>query len=239
MKLPILIGPQKKISWGKFINAGQTCVAPDYLLVHEKVKDRLVKAIEQQVAKVYGPNPQKCPDYPRIINETRFNTLINYLDDDARVLVGGIHDRDDLYIAPTLVETANTEHKLWQEEIFGPILPVKTYQSLEELESIIDLNPYPLAFYLFTSNRQMERCLTERVRFGGGCINNAVVHLGNPNLPFGGVGYSGMGQYHGYEGFRTFTRPKSIMKSATWFDAPLWYPPVKSWYLSFLRKLMK
>ncbi len=228
----------KKICWGKFINAGQTCVAPDYVLVHEKVKDKLVMAIKLQIEKMYGSNPQQSPDYPRIINQKRFQSLIGLLE-DAEIIAGGNHDEADLFIAPTLVVANDMGHALWHEEIFGPILLIKTYKEVEELIETIHLNPYPLALYLFTNNKPTEQFLTQRVRFGGACINNTIIYLANPDLPFGGVGFSGIGQYHGYEGFRTFTRPKSIMKSGTWFDTPVWYPPVKDWYIKALRILMK
>jgi len=228
----------KKIAWGKFINAGQTCVAPDYLLVHESVKDKLVAALAKQLGAMYGSNPQDSPDYPRIINQRRFNTLKGYFE-DVNILFGGRHDENDLFIAPTLVEAPGEDHALWHEEIFGPILPIRTYQTKEDVLKVIANNPYPLALYLFTGSRQAERFFMERVRFGGACINNTVIHLGNPDLPFGGVGYSGMGQYHGHEGFRTFTRQKSIFKSPTWGDAPLWYPPVKKWYIDVLKKLLR
>lgn len=228
----------KKIAWGKFINAGQTCVAPDYVLVHESVKDKLVAALKQQIDTMYGTQPQNSPDYPRIINQRRFRTLTAYLD-DVKLLHGGQHDESDLYIAPTIVEAPGEDHALWHEEIFGPLLLIRTYQTREEVLGVISMNPYPLAFYLFTGSRDTEKFYEEKVRFGGGCINNTLVHLANLNLPFGGTGYSGMGQYHGYAGFQTFTRPKSILKSPTWGDAPLWYPPVKSWYISLLKKLLR
>lgn len=229
----------KKIAWGKFINAGQTCVAPDYLLVHASVKEKLVAALKSRITAMYGIHPQQSPDYPRIINQRRLKTLIGYLDEKVEILAGGQYDENDLYMAPTFVEVEDLEHPIWHEEIFGPILPVRTYENPNELHEIISVNPYPLAFYLFTSNRHLERELTEKIRFGGGCINNTLIHLGNPDLPFGGAGNSGMGQYHGIEGFRTFTRPKSIMKSPTFMDAPLWYPPVKNWYLKILKLLLK
>jgi aldehyde dehydrogenase (NAD+) len=228
----------KKIAWGKFLNAGQTCVAPDYVLVHESVKDKLVKALVGQIEKMYGPTSQQSPDYPRIINQRRLRKLAEYLY-DVKIIHGGQYDEKDLYMAPTLVEAPDDGHALWHEEIFGPILPIRTYQAKEEALQMMGLNPYPLAFYLFTGSAAAERYFTERVRFGGACINNVLIHLVNPDLPFGGVGYSGMGQYHGQEGFRTFTRPKSIAKSSTWVDAPLWYPPVKSWYLNMLKKLLR
>lgn len=229
----------KKIAWGKFVNAGQTCVAPDYVLVHESIYEKFSKALIAQIEKMYGTDPQKSPDYPRIINHRRQQTLIGYLTNEVNILYGGHHKNSDLYLSPTLVEVQNSEHPLWQDEIFGPILPIKKYKHAEELFETIQANPYPLAFYVFTNSKKMEQTLTENIRFGGGCINNTLIHLGNPNLPFGGVGYSGMGQYHGIEGFNTFTRPKSIMKSATFVDTPVWYPPVKNWYLSLVRRLMK
>ncbi len=228
----------KKIAWSKFINAGQTCVAPDYVLVHESVKDALIAGIKKQIDAMYGSNPQQSPDYPRIINHKRFDTVVKYLD-TGNILAGGHHNRSDKYIAPTLLETDGMDHPVWREEIFGPVLLIRSYQTPEEALEIIARNPYPLAFYLYTSSSASERFYTERVRFGGGCINNGLIHLGNNDLPFGGVGYSGMGQYHGKAGFETFTRPKSILKSATWFDTPVWYPPVKSWYIKALRFLMK
>jgi aldehyde dehydrogenase (NAD+) len=229
----------KKICWGKFINAGQTCVAPDYVLVHEKVKDKLIACINNQLKKMYGDDALQSPDYPRIINERRLRTLAGYLDEQVNVISGGRINTDELFMEPTLVEVFDQDHPLWHEEIFGPILLMRSYKDTSELFDIINVNPYPLAFYLFTTNKQLERELATKVRFGGGCINNTLIHLGNNDLPFGGVGYSGMGQYHGYEGFRTFTRPKSIMKSSTWIDTPVWYPPVKGWYLKALRRLMK
>jgi aldehyde dehydrogenase (NAD+) len=228
----------KKITWGKFLNAGQTCVAPDYILVHESVKDKLVEGIIQQIEKMYGENQQQSADYLRIINKRRLNTLVGYLD-GVNILYGGQYDEADLFFAPTIAEVNDMDHPLWHEEIFGPILLIKTYKKLEEIFEHISINPYPLALYLFTTNKQTEARVTEGIRFGGGCINNTIIHLANTNLPFGGVGFSGMGQYHGYEGFRTFTRSKSIMKSGSWFDTPVWYPPVKDWYIKALRTLMK
>lgn len=228
----------KKIAWGKFINAGQTCVEPDYVLVHESVKEKLVAALKLQLQKMYGENPAESADYPRIINQRRFRTLAGFLN-DVDVLHGGKHNESELFFAPTLVSADAEDHPLWHEEIFGPILPIRTFSTREDVLQIIDQNPYPLALYLFSSDKNAERFFTERVRFGGGCINNTIIHLGNHDLPFGGVGYSGMGQYHGHEGFRTFSRPKSIMKSATRFDTPVWYPPVKEWYITALRKLLR
>jgi aldehyde dehydrogenase (NAD+) len=228
----------KKIAWSKFINAGQTCVAPDYVLVHDSVKQALIKAIQTRITDMFGSNPQQSPDYPRIINHKRFDTLAAYLT-SGQVLAGGQQDREDKFIGPTLLENNDSDSPVWQEEIFGPILLIRSYNTPEEAMQIINENPYPLAFYLYTSSKASERYFTERLRFGGACINNGLIHLGNNDLPFGGVGFSGMGQYHGKAGFETFTRPKSILKSYTWFDTPVWYAPVKDGYMKALRLLMR
>jgi len=216
----------RKVAWSKLINAGQTCVAPDYVLVHEEVKDKFVSLLKEQIVKMYGEDPQKSPDYPRLINKRRYQALTKYLE-DAKVLHGGRTDESDLYIEPTVIEGVQQYDPVMQEEIFGPILPVLTYRDHSEVLDYIAWNPYPLALYVFTNSRETERFYIENVRFGGGCVNNGLVHLGNPDLPFGGVGYSGMGQYHGKDGFDTFTRAKAVMRSPTWFDAPLWYAPFK------------
>ncbi len=228
----------KKIVWSKFINAGQTCIAPDYVMVHHSKKQALVDAMKQQLNSMYGSNAQESEDFPRIINHKRFETLTSYLK-DCEILHGGNHDRSDLFIEPTFIVAENKNHPLWNEEIFGPILLIQSYKTIEEVMDTININPYPLALYLYTKSKASENFFMKRIRFGGASINNGILHVGNHDLPFGGVGYSGMGQYHGVEGFNTFTRKKSILKSATWFDTPVWYPPVKSWYLKALRLLMK
>jgi len=228
----------RKIAWSKFINAGQTCVAPDYLLVHHSIKEKLAAALQKQVAAMYGVNPQASPDYPRIINRRQHNRLTGYLG-QASLLWGGNADATDLYIEPTLLEVSEMNNPLWKEEIFGPLLLIKTFDNINEVPAIIEHNPYPLALYLYTCSKANEQFITHSVRFGGGCINNGLIHLGNNNLPFGGVGYSGMGQYHGEEGFRTFTRKRSMLKSKTWFDTPVWYPPVKKWYVEVLKRMLK
>lgn len=216
----------RKIAWSKLINAGQTCVAPDYVLVHEEVKEKFIAKLKEQIVKMYGEDPQKSPDFPRLINRRRFQVLSGYLK-SGKVIHGGRTDESDLYIEPTLIEGARAEDAIMQEEIFGPILPLFTYRENQEVLDWIAKNPYPLSLYVYTNSRQTEKFFIENVRFGGGCVNNGLVHLGNPDLPFGGVGYSGMGQYHGKDGFDTFTRPKSVMRTPTWFDAPLWYAPFK------------
>ena len=227
----------RKVAWSKLINAGQTCVAPDYLLVHEQVKEVFLEKLKSAFQKMLGDQPQLSPDFGRMINKKRFQAVSKYLS-EGKIVHGGESDEADLYIAPTILEGVKITDAVMQEEIFGPVLPVITYSRNEEVLDWIEKNPYPLALYVFTSNRSTEKFFMEKVRFGGGCINNAVIHLGNPDIPFGGVGTSGIGQYHGKQGFDTFTRPKSIMKTPTWFDAPLWYAPYKN-HVKWIKLLFK
>jgi len=217
----------KKIAWAKTLNAGQTCVAPDYVLVHQSVKTAFVQKLKAAFDKLYAGKPAESADYGRIINAKRLTTLKSFLS-QGQVVYGGQVIEDQLFMAPTIMEDVVANSPLMTEEVFGPLLPVFTYATNEEVVDWVAKNPYPLSLYVYTQSGATAKFFTERIRFGGGCINNSVIHLGNPSMPFGGAGYSGMGQYHGYEGFRTFTRSKSVMASGTWFDAPLWYPPYKN-----------
>ncbi len=216
----------KRITWGKFTNAGQTCVAPDYILVHESRKHELVKGINKSIQSFFGDDPQDSPDYGRIINERRFDKLESYLP-QGKVITGGKVNRTDLYFAPTIMEEVNTEAPVMKEEIFGPILPVFTYNKHEEAFKMIDDNPNPLSLYFFGNNNKIADEYIDKVQFGGGCINNTLVHLGNSELPFGGVGHSGVGAYHGKFSFDTFTRMKSVLKTSTLIDPSVKYPPYK------------
>ncbi|CAL1521401.1 aldehyde dehydrogenase [Chitinophaga sp. MM2321] len=227
----------KRIIWGKFWNAGQTCVAPDYLLVHHKVKDALVAALKETIVSFFGEDPAASKDYARMINTRRFDTVSAYLD-EGQILHGGQTDRDNLYIAPTLLDDVEWSDPVMQEEIFGPVLPILTFTELPQAIQAIRQHPYPLALYVFTKSKKTEKMLIEQVRFGGGCINNALVHLTNPELPFGGAGYSGMGQYHGRYSFDTFTHQKGMLKTGTWLDVPVKYPPFKN-KLKMLKLIMK
>ncbi len=227
----------KRIVWGKFVNAGQTCVAPDYLLVHEQVKDKLVLLMKGVINTFYGENPKTSGDYPRIISRKNFDRLNLFLDQGKKI-IGGESDADELYIAPTLLDDISWDDKVMQDEIFGPILPVLTFTDLEEMIHKINGRPRPLSLYYFSRNKKKQQRIVEAINFGGGCINDTLVHLGNPNLPFGGVGDSGMGAYHGKASFDTFTQQKSIMKKATWIDVPLRYPPYKG-KLGVVRKIIK
>jgi aldehyde dehydrogenase (NAD+) len=230
-KSPCIIEPDarldyaaRKVAWSKLINAGQTCVAPDYVLVHESVREAFVEKLKSSFRNMLGDQPQQSPDFGRLINRKRYEAVWRLMQ-HGEITYGGESDADDLYIAPTILERVSPEHPVMQEEIFGPVLPVISYRSREEVLQWIERNPYPLALYVYTSRRDTSDFYIRNVRFGGGCVNNGVIHLGNPDIPFGGVGYSGLGQYHGKYGFDTFTRPKSVLTSRTWFDVPLWYAP--------------
>ncbi|MCU0381506.1 MAG: aldehyde dehydrogenase [Chitinophagaceae bacterium] len=226
----------RKVAWSKLMNAGQTCVAPDYLLVHEDIKDVFIDKLKQSFDKMLGPDPQRSEDFGRMINRNRFDTVARYLR-QGKIIYGGHTDADDLFIAPTILEGVSIDDPVMQEEIFGPVLPVIGYRTKEEVLKWIEANPYPLALYVYSSSKATADFFVHNLRFGGGCINNGVIHLGNTDIPFGGVGTSGIGQYNGKFGFDTFTRPKSVMYSPTWFDAPLWYAPHGGNSVKLLRKL--
>jgi len=216
----------KRIVLGKFLNTGQTCVAPDYVLVHAAVKDKLVEALKTTIRQFYGEDAAASYDYGRIINARRFDKLVSYLD-QGRVLYGGQYNKEKLFIAPTLVEQAAADSPLMTEEIFGPILPVVSFRTAEEARHIVERHPNPLAFYLFTASAKKEQEWISAISFGGGCINNTAWYFTNHYIPFGGVGGSGMGAYHGKYGFDTFTRLKPVMKTPNWFDPSFKYPPFK------------
>jgi len=227
----------RRIVLGKFINAGQTCVAPDYLLVHADVRDRLIRAMQETIVSFYGARPEESNDYAKIIHEKRFDTLVGYLS-EGKIVTGGRHDRQRLFIEPTLMEDVSPESPLMREEIFGPILPVFTYSDMEEALAIVRRHPDPLAFYLFTRDSGRQRTWMEQFSFGGGCINNTVWHFANHYLPFGGVGYSGMGAYHGKSTFDVFTHAKPVMQTPVWIDPSIKYPPYAGklkWFRFFFR----
>jgi aldehyde dehydrogenase (NAD+) len=227
----------KRIIWGKYWNAGQTCIAPDYVLVHQKVKDELIAAMKKAIVKFWGENPAQSPDYARIINAKRFRVLRNYLQ-QGNLLHGGATDESTLFIAPTLLDNVDWNSSVMQEEIFGPVLPIITFNKLEDALQLIRQQPYPLSLYIFTKRAKTEKILLEQLRFGGGCINNTLIHFTNTELPFGGVGYSGMGRYHGKYSFDTFTHAKSMMKTGNWLDVPVKYPPYKN-KLQMMKMVMK
>lgn len=216
----------RRIAVGKFTNAGQMCVCPDYLLVHEKVKAKLIRKIKESVDKFYTSDPSSAYGYGKIINEKRFDRLVSFLS-QGNIIHGGKHDRSQLYIEPTIIEEVPLDSPLMTEEIFGPILPVFTFNTREEVLKIIAGNPNPLSFYVFTSSRAKEEEWLQSVQFGTGCVNNTAWQFSNHHLPFGGVGQSGLGAYHGKHSFDVFTHKKAVMKTPTWFDPSVKYPPLK------------
>ena len=226
----------RRIVWAKTINAGQTCVAPDYLLVDAAVHDGLVARMKAALRDFYGEDPRTSPDYGRIVNERHFQRLVDLIE-PAKVAHGGEHDANERYIAPTLLTDVTMGDKVMADEIFGPILPMLRIASLDEAIETIAERPNPLALYLFTGDRDDEHKVVERVSFGGGCINNALVHLGDPDLPFGGVGESGMGAYHGRWSFETFSHRKAVMKTANFLDPSIKYPPYEG-KLGLMRRMI-
>lgn len=228
----------KKITWGKYYNMGQTCVAPDYVIVHESKKEELILNLKKYIKKFYGADPQNSKDLGRIVNEKRFNKL-NELMKDGKIVEGGYSNRDNLYISPTILDDINTQDNVMKEEIFGPILAILSYKDKKEILDIVEENPYPLALYLFTKDKYMEDFILENIQFGGGCINDVISHLINPKLPFGGIGYSGMGHYHSIYTFETFSHMKSIYKAGDIFSPDLKYPPYTERNLNLAKKFLK
>ncbi len=216
----------KRIAMTKFSNAGQMCVAPDYVLVQESKKDELITALKKNILGFFGDKPEDSYNYGKIINEKQFDRLVNYLQ-GANIVYGGRNDKTKLFIEPTIIDKVDMGSAVMKDEIFGPILPVISFTTKEEALKIIEQNKNPLAFYVFTSSGAKEKDWLTSVAFGGGCVNNASWHLTNHHLPFGGRGYSGMGNYHGKTSFDTFSHKKAVMKTPTWFDPAIKYPPFK------------
>ncbi|MFY7672066.1 aldehyde dehydrogenase [Tenacibaculum sp. MEBiC06402] len=227
----------KRIVWGKCINGGQTCIAPDYLLIHKKSKDKFVTAFKEEIKKAYGENPAESQDFPRIVNERNFDRLSKMLVNES-FLVGGDTNREDRYIAPTLLDEPSLDSEVMKGEIFGPILPVLSYETTDDLEAVISKYDKPLAFYVFTGKNSFAKQLIQKYSFGGGTINDTTVHFANDNLPFGGVGESGIGGYHGKKTFDTFSHKKGVVKRGTWLDVPTRYAPYKG-KLKQLKTLLK
>ena len=216
----------KRIAFAKFSNAGQMCVAPDYVLVHHSKKQELIEAFKETLPLFFGADAATSYEYGRIINEKQFDRLSGYLQ-QGKIVCGGKLNRHKLYIEPTIMEDVLLDAALMKEEIFGPILPIIGFNSTKEAKTIIANNPNPLAFYVFTSDKAKANDWLTSVPFGGGCVNNTALHLTNHNLPFGGRGFSGSGQYHGKYSFETFSHKKAVMKTPTWFDPAIKYPPFK------------
>lgn len=227
----------RRIVWGKIINAGQTCVAPDYILVHHKMKDTFVKLLIQEIEKALGTNPEESSDFARIINLKNWQRQLSLLENQT-ILFGGQSNRETLYLAPTLLDEPDMDSLVMKEEIFGPILPILSYQSKSDIEKIISSFEKPLSLYLFSQNKSFIDEVLQKYSFGGGCINDTVIHLANNRLPFGGVGNSGMGAYHGKLSFDIFSHKKAIVKKGTWPDLPMRYAPYKG-KLKTIQKVLK
>ena len=227
----------RRIALTKFSNAGQMCVAPDYVLVHHSKKAALVEALQQTIRQFFSEDPSTSSSYGRIINEKQFYRLLKYLD-HGKVVYGGRYDATTHYIEPTLLTDVDVDTAVMGDEIFGPLLPVLSFDTFEQARAIINRNPAPLAFYVFTQSKELEQQWLQGIPFGGGCVNNASWHLTNPRLPFGGRDSSGIGAYHGAHSFDVFSHQKAIMKTPTWFDPSIKYPPFKG-KLKLFKKLIK
>lgn len=214
----------RRIVFGKYLNCGQTCIAPDYVLCHQDVHDQFVRLLREEAEKMYGLEPLKNNDYGKMINRKHFDRVCGLIDPN-KVVWGGQSDAETLRIAPTILDNVTPEDAVMQEEIFGPVLPILTVQTTDEAFHFIANRPHPLALYLFTNSRSVRKQFTTGLQYGGGCVNDTIIHIATTNLPFGGVGNSGMGNYHGHHSFRTFTHDKSVVRRFAWPDVPLRYQP--------------
>ncbi|WP_420552435.1 aldehyde dehydrogenase [Tenacibaculum aiptasiae] len=227
----------KRLVWGKFINGGQTCIAPDYLLIHKSVKDKFTTHFKEELIKAYGENPQKSDDYPRIVNTRNFDRLALMLDNE-NFIIGGQTDREDRYIAPTIIDEPSIDSEVMKGEIFGPIFPLISYENEEDIAKTLANYDKPLALYVFTTRTRFAKKIIATYSFGGGTINDTTVHFANHRLPFGGVGESGIGGYHGKQTFDTFSHNKGVVTRGNWLDIPTRYAPYKG-KLKQLKSLMK
>jgi len=227
----------KRITWSKFYNAGQTCVAPDYLLVQKEVKEKLLKKIKFFITEFYGKEPSESPDYPRIINALNVERLEGLMR-SGNIISGGDTNTSENYVAPTLIDNVKPGDLIMQEEIFGPVLPVIEYNNIDEIFPLINNNPKPLSLYIFSKSRKLQKYILNRTSSGNGAINDAVIQFGNPYLPYGGVGESGMGRYHGKSTFDTFSNFRAIMKKSNLFDIPFRYPPYTKWKTKIVKKFL-
>ena len=227
----------RRILWGKTVNSGQTCVAPDYVLAHRSILEPLAQEMKKCIDRFFGEHPLANSEFPRMVNGKHFERVVGYLK-DGRVFAGGGHDGATQKIEPTILLDVRPDSPVMEEEIFGPVLPVLPFDTMDDVAKFINGRPKPLAFYLFTTDRDTEREMLRRVSSGGCCVNDTIMHLSAPSLPFGGVGDSGMGQYHGRWGFDTFTHWRGVMRKANWMDLKLRYPPYGD-KLNLFRKFQK
>lgn len=239
----------RRIVWGKYLNCGQTCVAPDYILCESSVKEALLSAIEKEITRQFGPDPLADPDYGKIINRKHYERLMGLLpsaDTDpagknstCKIYCGGDAEAEELRIAPTVLTDVSWDDPVMQEEIFGPILPVLTFDKLSEAIATVNFHPHPLALYFFSEDRSAQKRVLKHCQFGGGCINDTIIHLATSEMPFGGVGESGMGAYHGKAGFENFSHYRSIVDKKTWIDVPMRYQPFTRINNALLRAFLR
>lgn len=228
----------KRLAFGKYLNLGQTCVAPDYLLIDKDIKDEFLQIFKGTVQKMYGKNPLENQNYGKMINEKHYSRVMGLIDRE-KVVLGGRGRDNELRIEPTVLDNVTENDAVMQEEIFGPVLPVLTYDKLDEVVEFIETHPHPLALYIFSNDKKVQKLFTEKLAFGGGCINDTVLHLATSQMGFGGVGNSGMGAYHGMKSFQTFTHEKSILKKYNWIDMPMRYQPYRKMYDKMVRIFLR
>lgn len=227
----------KRIVWGKFVNAGQTCIAPDYILISEKIKSKFIDYLKTEIISAYGEEPENSEDFARIINEKNWNRLTAMLTNE-KIIIGGKTNPLTLYISPTVIDEPNLDSLVMKDEIFGPILPILSYKTDDDIQNSISRYEKPLSLYIFSNNKSFAKKIIQNYSFGGGCVNDTVVHFSNKRLPFGGVGHSGIGAYHGKLSFDNFTHQKAIVNKANWLDIPARYAPYKG-KLNSIKRLIK
>ena len=228
----------KRLVFGKLLNCGQTCVAPDYLLVERSIKEEFLGYVRKWITAMYGENALENDGYVKMINRKHFDRVCGLID-QSKVIIGGGSDSTTLKIQPTVMDNVTPDDAVMQEEIFGPLLPVLTFDTIEEAEDFVRDRPHPLALYLFTESKAVKERFLRRVSYGGGCINDTIIHLATSRLAFGGVGNSGMGSYHGKKSFETFSHEKSIVDKSTWLDLPMRYAPYTEKSDKMIRKVLK
>ncbi|TBN04282.1 aldehyde dehydrogenase [Hyunsoonleella flava] len=227
----------RRLVWGKLLNGGQTCIAPDFVIAKSNIKANLVKALKKEITRRYGENPMNSGDFPRIINSKNVKRLTALIENE-HIPFGGDIDESTSYISPTLIDNPKLDSKIMSEEIFGPILPILNYDTEDDISHILSHIEKPLAFYMFSNDKKFSKKMIRTYSFGGGVINDTLVHFGNAKLPFGGIGASGIGNYHGKHGFDTFSHKKAIMKRGTWLDPSFRYPPYRG-KINLLKKVFK
>ena len=229
----------KHVVFGKYLNCGQTCVAPDYILCHSSIKDQFIAYVKEEIIKQYGTDYLGNKEYGKIINERQFDRIVSLIDQD-KVIRGGHYDKDTLKIEPTVMDNVSLNDAVMQEEIFGPLMPILTYETIDEVINIINEREKPLALYIFSNDKKVIKHVTSSTQYGGGCVNDVVIHLATSYMGFGGVGESGMGSYHGKTGFDTFTHYKSMVDKKTWLDLPMRYHPFNNkFYNKLIRMFLK